>query len=292
MELLSQLRFDVAKPTDAAEPTSGRDAFRMSYLADEGGGAFRAVPIASIVRPTREVFRAQLDLVEQYTDLRAERAGEVLAQVPSQYAFWSSVTNFHPDRHPRTNELIDVALRMARGVELRFKQALGCPRPAELSPQVQPMLLTPGHTTFPSGHSTEAHLIAFILERLIGPGSGWGPMLRDQLARQAGRIAVNRTVAGVHYPVDSAVGCLLGTVLGEFMLARCGANPKLKGLVFDGERYPGNEDFRPGVLRRLYDDDDLPEYAEVRASDAPVSMRSPLLSWLWERARAEFPQPA
>ena len=39
---------------------------------------------------------------------------------------------------------------------------------------------------------------------------------RTQLIRLASRVAVNRTVAGVHFPVDSAAGCFLGLTLGEY----------------------------------------------------------------------------
>jgi len=37
--------------------------------------------------------------------------------------------------------------------------------------------------------------------------------------RIAHRIAVNRTIAGVHYPVDSAAGAMLGRAIGEAILA-------------------------------------------------------------------------
>ena len=47
-----------------------------------------------------------------------------------------------------------------------------------------------------------------------------GDASREQMQRLAARIAINRTVAGLHYPVDSAVGRLLGTALGEFLVAR------------------------------------------------------------------------
>ena len=58
-------------------------------------------------------------------------------------------------------------LRLANYVEMRLKQALASRRPNEYSPQVQPMILTPSHGSFPSGHATETFVSAIVLRRLL-----------------------------------------------------------------------------------------------------------------------------
>ena len=73
-----------------------------------------------------------------------------------QYAFWASVVPLYPLRHPRTLELIQLAIRLAKYVEMCFKHTLSVRRAHEYSPQIQPIIQTPGHGAFPSGHATEA----------------------------------------------------------------------------------------------------------------------------------------
>ena len=157
--------------------------------------------VATIIRPTPAIFKKQLDFLDTYADLREDRASEIIAQMTPPVAFWSSIAYLHPDRTKKTLELLDAALGLANAVEQRIKHALACRRPNEYSAQVQPMILTPGHGSLPSGHATEAHMIARILWELRGgtPGDALGV----ELMRQAARIAVNRTVAGMHFPVDS-----------------------------------------------------------------------------------------
>lgn len=46
-------------------------------------------------------------------------------------------------------------------------------------------------------------------------------MLRAQLHRMAHRVAENRVVAGLHFPIDSIAGQMLGIVLARYMLWRC-----------------------------------------------------------------------
>ena len=59
--------------------------------------------------------------------------------------------------------------------------------------------------------------------------------------RQAARIAINRTVAGVHFPADSAAGAVLGLTLGQYLVKRCTSAADAQTYTawkFDGTRYP------------------------------------------------------
>ena len=255
------------------------------------GGAPRArgAALVTLNRPGPDVFRAQLELVHGYADLRADRAAEILAQMTPQGAFWASVAGLQASRHKWTLELLDAALRLAGFAEQRFKHALACRRPHEYSPQIQPMIAVPGHSTLPSGHSTEAHTIAYLLWRLRRGGNK--RVLADQLLRQAARIAVNRTVAGLHFPVDSAAGQVLGLTLGKYFTGRCGATasvetidvrrcalPGQPGLQFPGSARARRARRPPAPARIRY----------VKRTGSLAVPRSPLLAWLWERARREW----
>jgi hypothetical protein len=108
---------------------------------------------------------------------------------------------------------------------------------------------------------------------------------KEQFERLAARIAVNRTVAGLHFPVDSAVGRLAGTFLGEFFIGRCtGAQAAQRG--FDGPQFhcANGEaiDFDPRVSMS----DGRSGYYEIGES-VPVP-QSELLQFMWDKAAAEW----
>jgi hypothetical protein len=78
-----------------------------------------------------------------------------------------------------------------------------------------PPIEVPGHASYPSGHSTQAHLVALLLAEVL-PGQ-----LLDRngpLQELADRIARNREVLGLHYPSDSRAGEKLA--IGSFLLLR------------------------------------------------------------------------
>lgn len=80
------------------------------------------------------------------------------------------------------------------------------------------MIQTPDHSSFPSGHALEAFAIATVLHRLSGGGSAVDGVQKNALPfLLAHRISTNRTVAGVHFPVDSLGGAFLGLQLGELL---------------------------------------------------------------------------
>jgi hypothetical protein len=173
-------------------------------------------------------------------------------------------------------------MSLAIHVQMRFKHAFACQRPVELSPQIQPMIPTPGHAAWPSGHATEAYLTCTLLQALLPNGGKY----KEQLERLAARCAVNRTIAGLHYPVDSAVGRLLGTALSDFMMARC-TGAKLHERGFDGRKFHGANghviDFDPRVSMA----DNHSGYYELMAGSHAVAA-SPLLQFMWGKAADEW----
>ncbi len=284
IELLSGLHFPKAASSTAC-------SFSLTYSNLEDSSPRRQL-LVEMTRPTDAIFKAQLGLVATYADLREDRGAEILAQAPGTIDFWASIIGLQAHRHKWTLELLDLAFGMAVHVHMRFKHAFACPRAAELSPQIQTMIPTPGHASWPSGHATESYLFATLLEALLDDAQpGIGKQYNEQLQRLAARIAVNRTVAGLHYPVDSAAGRLLGTALAQFFVARC-IKQEVNARAFDGTRFhgpkiEGKDEFRPldfdprvsmanghGYYR------ELPPLTNVTPA--------PLLAFIWEKARDEW----
>ena len=289
-ELLQGVVFDMDNPNKNVT---------VSFAADTGG-AWQTHKIASINRPKHAVFVAQLDLVSNWAVLREERATEVMAQIDPTYAFWSSVVYLHPSRTRWTMELINVMLQFCVYVEMRFKHALACWRPVEYSPTIQPMITTPGHGSFPSGHATQAHAVAQLLDRLHNLKSttvAGLPMVRDQLPRRSARIPPTGVVAGVHFPVDSMAGRMLGVALADFLVARCtdgqyhersfdsaflntATNRSLEFNPFD----PVKQDLDSTTSGDLYNKG---TQHTLSASSAPAG-RSQLLKKMWKMAEHEW----
>lgn len=217
-------------------------------------------------------------------------------------------------------------MRFAIFAEIRFKHALAAPRAIEYSSQMQPMIQTPGHGSMPSGHSTQAFIVAVVLCALFN--QKFGTLFYQQAMRQAYRVAVNRTVAGVHFPVDSIAGHVLGTALGEYFVARCTRNlpsvpaspPPPPAVQHDPARYMRpNGNFTPraflGHVLTATDNpdfdyheplspDDVTNYAQLHKIANPTTVPgmfpflqwdppvvvdgSNILSWLWNQAESEW----
>jgi membrane-associated phospholipid phosphatase len=277
-ELLSTLKFD----TTVAETVS------VSHLDITGAGTFTDAKIATIKRPGKPLFIQQLGLVMNWASLREDRASEILTQMSGAAPFWASVVGIQPHRHKYTLEVLGLALSLAWHVEMRFKHALGCPRPMEYSPQVQPMIGTPGHGALPSGHATEAFMVARVLQLLTDPPQG--AETDAQLQRQAARIAINRTVAGVHFPVDSAAGRMLGEALAGYFVGRCSrtgaAQVKYKACSFDGTQFHSSGNALDFDYHEPLSNGSFNSLAGNTILNA--NTKSPILEKLWELAKEEW----
>ena len=213
------------------------------------------------------------------SEWRRGRANEVVAQVLPQVPFWSSLVPLSPWRTPWSFELLGAALKFGNEVCHRLKHELALPRPSELSPFVQPILQTPGWAALPSGHATEAFLFAGLISRLMGLDPGGDT--HKALQRQATSIADNRVWAGLHYPMDGIAGRLLGQSLAEYVVARCAGTPWTPR-SFDGQ----HRDLAQADLEWSLTASQGAGCGESAPVQGPEP--SPMLAYLWDRARAEF----
>ena len=108
---------------------------------------------------------------------------------------------------------MSAAMQLSGLAVMQFKHFFRVRRPADRSPLVQPVLLTPGHGSYPAGHSTQCGFLAAILADLAG--NSFGADLGGQLDALAARIGQNRVVAGLHYQADIDDGLVLGKALAE-----------------------------------------------------------------------------
>jgi membrane-associated phospholipid phosphatase len=287
--ILSELMEGLGFSTDTAHQRA------TLFFADLQADTWARRPVVTLSAPGADALQKQLELVVAYADLRSDRTSEIMSQIHPPMAFWAAVAGLQPHRHRKTLLLLDVALALSFQVYMRFKHMFAVPRPMEWSPQVQPMVPTPGHGALPSGHATESFIIATVLQAVLdaaSPARGpfRGAACREQLQRLAARIAINRTVAGLHYPVDSAAGRVLGVALGEFMRARA-LGEGLKSRRFDGDRFQSPE-AEPRDFRLLDDIDqsaDGDQGAGHVVSSGSECRKALLLEWLWKQALKEWP---
>jgi membrane-associated phospholipid phosphatase len=248
-----------------------------------------APPVARLIRPVfdRGFLDRQLPLLRAYGDLRLDRMAEIQLQTTDFLSFFGSLVYLDREARKRTLELLHAILRLAGRIEMRLKMHFDFPRPITVCTDLQPVIQTPGHGSWPSGHATEAFAVAVVLTALMRGGAvdteaeiaaGEHPM------RLAQRIATNRTIAGMHYPSDSMAGAVLGIAIGELVVNHLEATGVTPARSFDGAAFtaadtPGPWDFDLGAL------------GSVLAGSGKVNLAgtaSQLLTSLWSFAKDEW----
>jgi membrane-associated phospholipid phosphatase len=145
------------------------------------------------------------DLVTAAQDERADALDEILSQADEFISYFMNLMTTRPTAYPATLRVLNIASLVALFVSMYYKGKYRRPRPSELCPALLPPIVVPGHASFPSGHSTQAHLMALCMGDVFINLAQHQAML-DDLRVLADRIARNREIAGLHYPSDSQAG--------------------------------------------------------------------------------------
>jgi len=166
----------------------------------------------------------QVDKVMRAATEREDRLPEILSQMLDFWPFFESITGLPLDQAPRTTELLAATHDWMLHVLMQLKHGFAALRPVQRFSLVMPAIPTPGHGSLPSGHATMAAYTSELLYLLLYRDAArpWDLERADQLDRLARRIAFNRVVAGVHFPVDSMAGYALGTQMARLTSALAG----------------------------------------------------------------------
>ncbi|MFZ4411259.1 MAG: hypothetical protein ACOYOH_28225, partial [Paracraurococcus sp.] len=185
---------------------------------------------------------AEIDELFDLVDFRPPTLAEARVQAGNILRYFEGLLTFSAGSHRTTVRLATAAQRIAQFQAVYYKNVFKRARPSMVSPRLMPPLDPPGHPSYPSGHATEAWLIALVLEQVL-PREVTVPLDRSGVAfptgdrplrRLAARIARNREMIGVHYPSDSEVGRRLAeNSLG--ILLRCPSLGVPDPAGFDGD---------------------------------------------------------
>jgi len=158
---------------------------------------------AKLAAQVVEVVNASLD--------RADRALEICDQAtaPGALNYWTGLIRINPSQERNAWLLMLVARKIGEYVAMGLKSYYRMRRPSQVYPWILPIIDPPDTPSFPSSHSLEAHLISFALKAALTPRAGQPSQTALALDHLAHRVARNREIAGVHYPMDSACGAFV-----------------------------------------------------------------------------------
>ncbi|MCJ2016902.1 phosphatase PAP2 family protein [Methylobacterium sp. E-065] len=161
-------------------------------------------------------------------DKRASRTQEILDQDPGPPPYFAHMLMLSGSSHPNTLRLIDMADRVGLMIAMYFKAIFNRARPQQVFPALLPLVNSPPHPSFPSGHSLESHMIALALTD-VTPADG------PALISLANRIGENREIAGVHWPSDTNAGRSIAQQAYP-LLSQC---PIFKTVLAQAQAEPG-----------------------------------------------------
>lgn len=191
----------------ATELDIGSGAGRSYHLLP---ATFQASSLSVQLPPTDDLIEAELVL-----SMKSQRTKERLSQIKAESLdplplFWLRA-GLDPAAYPAHSRWIIEAVVDTEAVLLDLKRRFNRRRPSAVLPEISPVIPLPPHAAYPSGHATQAVVIARLLSKLAPAASG-------DLMEFAFRVGRNREVAGVHYLSDTTAGFALGWQLSAVFL--------------------------------------------------------------------------
>ncbi len=174
---------------------------RLKSIAESVKDQPRLIELPSAPSNSSSQMECELVLMKKYqANLRTDsKTAEINQEAELARTMFNSISY---TQHARTNAIASLLKPVLDYIEfqiMRNKLIHDRVRPSVLDQTITTILPVPKHPSYPSGHATQAHLIALVLGDVE-------PSHRTVYQVDAQRIAKNREIAGLHYPSDSIAG--------------------------------------------------------------------------------------
>ena len=177
----------------------------------------------------RDQVRTEIADLIVMRDLRRDHLPEIQAQAEGFTDVFHELLDSGNGRRPATATLVHAGIQIGAMTVMHYKAKFNRARPVHVYPALMPVIPTPPHPAFPSGHATQAHLVRHLVVMAVGPDlqAAFDP----PLSALAARIAKNREIAGVHFPSDSAGGEALAAGLAAVLGSQLDTMPAFKACM-------------------------------------------------------------
>jgi hypothetical protein len=199
--------------TSSAPPTHAAEKVHFNYLPAGAVDLKKLLPDPSANGSA--ISKGEGDLM---IAMESEASDKAKSRARSEETFtpWTYADvlgpGFAKDKMPLTAALLDKVEQDTHAATEDAKRLWDRARPPRQDSRITPILKVPSNASYPSGHATRAIVWARILGAL-------DPAHKDALRERARLVALDRVIAGVHYPTDVAAGMALGDAIADQFLA-------------------------------------------------------------------------
>jgi hypothetical protein len=182
-------------------------------LSDDNKAILNRLPI---IPPTKnnstETKREIKDLLKKQKNRTKEIYKNILKERSLTYCIAQFAQNVEEQK-----KLSDFLTTTVQPIHLAMKHHFNRVRPTFLESKLKAAIDIPQHASYPSGHATEAYMLANIMSKKY-------PNQRENFFAKAKKIATNRERAGLHYKSDSEYGKKIAEKMFE-IITKAGMNP-------------------------------------------------------------------
>ena len=176
----------------------------LNNITPHGHTILKQMPLIPFPSNTSNITKNEINNIKI---LNKKRTLSIQKEIENELSLYGMLDKFFIDKK-EYNILIKFISKSVDPIILNLKKKYNRVRPYRLDTSIIPSIKPPKHPSYPSGHSIQSFIIAYLLSEKY-------PEKKDHFIKTAYSIAKNREYAGVHYSSDTIYGIIIAQKLSE-----------------------------------------------------------------------------